>query len=335
MYPVGIDIGYSSVKVWCEHFNTMFPSVVGTPDSARFKLRGVDSFTFTIPGDGKWMVGEDAVNLSRQIQRREDRGWIESPEWYRLFIALLIMVNKNMPDKSDSNLVVTGLPVMFYGDAEKLKTMIDGQHIWSSDECEECISNISSRIIPQPFGTLIDECLDNDGKVKNAKIASGDIGIIDIGGKTTNILTASRLSEITRKTTGVNAGGWDMVRAIRDLASYSQSKDMRDAFDDLRDHQIAQVIRDKRIKLRGSFLDLSDVINNNIVKPFAERIVAEATQAWGSAASLDQIFITGGGSLMIGDAIKARFDHAVVVEDPVFANARGYWKLGKSSIMEK
>ena len=57
------------------------------------------------------------------------------------------------------------------------------------------------------------------------------------------------------------------------------------------------------------------------------RVTAEAGQFWNGGASLAGILVTGGGALLLGDAIRQRWPHARIVADPVFSNAAGFSKL--------
>ena len=41
------------------------------------------------------------------------------------------------------------------------------------------------------------------------------------------------------------------------------------------------------------------------------------------------IIMTGGGALLLGDRLKAHFPHARVVDDPVWANALGFWRFAQ------
>ena len=86
---VGIDIGYSSVKAVAGSDRLVtFPSVVGTPDRARFAVRSADGhIVLDLPGDGVFLIGEGAVAQSRFVDRREDRGWIASAAYRRLMLA--------------------------------------------------------------------------------------------------------------------------------------------------------------------------------------------------------------------------------------------------------
>jgi len=97
-----------------------------------------------------------------------------------------------------------------------------------------------------------------------------------------------------------------------------------------RDHQIVDHIKGtKPLKERGEVLDLQSVINAEL-GPMAKEVIAKATQLWNGGDALDAILISGGGAHLIGDAIRKRFPHArVVKEDPVYANALGYWRFAQ------
>jgi hypothetical protein len=117
-------------------------------------------------------------------------------------------------------------------------------------------------------------------------------------------------------------GIWDAVRAIREYLS--------DHYPDLelRDHEVMDVLRRRRAKYYGEPLDLSDVIQD-VLAAMAEQVISEATQIWHGAAALNVILVTGGGALLLAPAIKAHFRHAHVVDDPIFANALGFWRFAQ------
>ncbi len=71
-------------------------------------------------------------------------------------------------------------------------------------------------------------------------------------------------------------------------------------------------------------------VSAQIMRPLtADAVIAEATQLWNGGAGLDAILVTGGGAHLLGSRITAHFRHAQVVEEPVFANALGYWRFAQ------
>jgi hypothetical protein len=61
----------------------------------------------------------------------------------------------------------------------------------------------------------------------------------------------------------------------------------------------------------------------------AEQVLAEASRLWNGGATLDAILVSGGGALLMGPYITHHFRHARVVDDPIFANALGFWRFAE------
>jgi plasmid segregation protein ParM len=218
---------------------------------------------------------------------------------------------------------VTGLPVAFYGDKGKVRARVLGEHRVQRDGRKaQSLKVVDVRVIPQPFGALLAVALDDRGRIADKDLATGAVGVIDVGGKTTNLLSVNRLSEIGRETASVSIGVWDVARAVRAyLDDYCPDLE-------LRDHQIIDAIIARQVKNYGESVDLGAVVDAALT-PMAEQIIAEATQLWNGAAGLDAILVTGGGALLLGPPIKTHFRHARIVGDPVFANALGFWRLAQ------
>jgi plasmid segregation protein ParM len=312
--PIGLDIGYNAVKAVRGKAQTTFPSVVGTADLSAFSLNTGNDVL--IEHQGKtFLVGESAILQSRFVDRREDRHWFESEEYLILYFAALSALNV----AGDIN-VITGLPVAFLADKEKLTAILSGQFDFSRNGKKYSI-NATVKVIPQPTGTLLDLALDNDGDVESLEIASGHVGVIDCGGKTTNLLSAYRMADISRETASVNVGGWDVIRALR---TYIQNTYPNR---DFRDHELAEIVRSGTFTYFGESINIQPVIQSLVV-PFAQQVISQASQIWNGGASLDRIIITGGASYLLGQHVAAHFPHATVHKNPVFGNALGYYKLG-------
>lgn len=315
---VGLDVGYSAVKVVSGDRRVTFPSVIGTPDKARFSLNGSASIVLTYPDHVQ--VGEGAISQSRFLNRREDRRWVESPEWYDLFLAALTELTTA---KAVDLRIVTGLPVAFYADRAVVRDRLLGEHKAQREgRHAQALKVTDCRVIPQPFGALLAATLDNRGRIVDADLATGAVGVIDVGGKTTNLLSVNRLSEIGRETASVNVGAWDAVRAVRAWLS-DHCPDL-----DLRDHQVIDAVIARQVRYYGEPVDLTGIVEETL-EPLAEQVLAEATQLWNGGAALDAILISGGGALLLGPYIRRHFRHARVVDDPVFANALGYWRFAQ------
>ena len=320
---VGIDIGYSSVKAVAGPDRLVsFPSVVGTPDRARFAVNSADGhMIIDLPGEGSWLVGEGAIAQSRFVDRREDRGWIASNAYRRLVLAGFTELT--VATWCDL-VVVTGLPVAFYSaDKDALRDRFLGHHRVAREGRRAQTFQVSEcRVIPQPFGTLLAEALNDHGKIVNHDLATGAVGVIDVGGKTTNLLSVNRLAEIGRETASINLGVWDVARAVREYLT-NHCPDL-----ELRDHQVIDAIVKRRVKYFGTLVNLGNVIDA-MLEPMGDQVIAQATQLWNGAAGLEAILVTGGGALLLGPCLTRAFPHVRVVNNPVFANALGYWRFAQ------
>ena len=314
----GMDVGYSATKAVSGDRRVTFPSVVGTPDKARFSLNGNQSIVLVAPDHVQ--VGEGAISQSRFLNRREDRRWTESDEWYILALASLTeLTAATMAELR----VVTGLPVAFYSDKTLVRDRLLGEHkVQREGRRAQVLRVTNCRVIPQPFGALLAVTLDNRGRIVDNALAAGAAGVIDVGGKTTNLLSVNRLAEIGRETASISVGAWDAVRAVRRWLT-DHCPDL-----DLRDHQIVDIMIAGEVRYYGEPVDLSAVIEATL-EPLADQVLAEATQLWDSGAALDAVLVSGGGALLLGSHIRRHFRHARVVSDPVFANALGFWRFAQ------
>lgn len=319
---LGIDVGYSAVKIVAgPQRRTTFPSVVGTPEKGRFALNGSKGNNIVLETDyGTKQVGEGAVLQSRFQERPEDRAWIDSNAYrYLMLAAFTEMTTATSCDLA----VVTGLPVAFYSDRDALRDRFLGVHRVAREGRRAQLFRVTdARVIPQPFGALLAETLNDHGKVVDQSLAAGSVGIIDVGGKTCNLLRVNELAEVGRETSSVSVGAWDAARALKEhLAEHYPKLD-------LRDHQIIDAIIKRKVGYCGESVDLGAVVDA-ILEPMADQVMAQAGQLWNGGAALDAILVAGGGALLLGPFLRRRFPHLRVVDNPVYANALGYWRFAQ------
>lgn len=327
----GFDLGYNAVKAIAGERRASFPSAVGSPDRARFSLdvgdvgtghngNGAGAIVLTAPRHV--LIGAEAVAQSRFLNRREDRHWTQSEEWRDLFLAAVSELTTATSVDLD---IVTGLPVAFYEDKEDVAARLAGEHHVQREGRRTQLVRVGAvRVIPQPFGSLLAEVLSERGAIADKRLAKAAVGIIDVGGKTCNLLSVNRLSEIGRETASVNLGGWDLVRAVRSWLS-----DAYPGLDDMRDHRLAQAIQARELRFYGEPIVEFPQVIDDLATDLAGQVIAEAGHLWNGGATLDAILVTGGGALLLGEHIKQHWPHARLVGDPVHANAVGYYKLAR------
>lgn len=314
---IGLDVGYSEVKAVTGKRRARFPSVIGDVQRARFSLNDIGGIILTEPEPV--LIGAGAIEQSRFLRRREDRAWIHSDEWYYLALAALT----ELTNASAEMIIVTGLPVSFYDDKDTPRARLLGEHRTARDARRAQLFRVLDvRVIPQPFGALLAASLDDHGRIRDQALATGAVGVIDVGGKTTNLLSVNRLSEISKETASVSVGAWDVARAVRThLDTVCPNLD-------LEDHEVMNAVQARQAKYYGEPVDLTPVIDAALA-PMTEKVIAEATQLWNGAAGLDTILVTGGGALLLGPELCNHFPHAQIVPEPLWANALGFWRFAQ------
>lgn len=322
MITAGIDCGYYMTKLVAmaeKKIERSFPSIVGSPDMSKFAAMPERNFTISENGDN-WLVGEEAIDQSRWIHRREDRSWIESKQWKTLFLAALSEITEKPRNEM---LLVTGLPVSYFkADKDKVKTLVLGEHRFTrGNRDEQVIDIVECRVMPQPFGSLFNEALDGNGKISNSELLE-PVGVVDIGSKTTNFLLSKGLRDVSPQTVSIDKGGWDVARALQE----SILEDNRFSDINYSDHEWMKAVINKYFWYGNTKIDVTDVLAK-ITKAFAEQVIDSSTAVWGNGREVRQILVTGGGALLIGDWLIGHFPHARILKESIFSNARGYHKF--------
>ena len=319
----GIDIGYYSTKIVADGgVSVILPSVTGTPDMPITKFydgKSDDHLVVEVLEEKikQYLVGNSALRLSRITQRREDRTWIENYEYYVLLIAALAIAAQSQREALIN--VTTGLPVSYYDADKPILENIFGRIHRAKVNGTKLEYEVNARVTTQGFGSYIDLLMGDDGLMHREEFLTSIIGIVDIGGHTTNIQTIDRTENVRPKTATFPIGGWDLVRSVQSQIA-NEYPDVN-----LQDHSVAEAIKNRAFKRYGkpeSIAGIVDVCSAPIVRD----VLARLTQLWGSGSGVDAVYVTGGGAHLFGSKIVEAFPHAELVQDPVMSNARGYWK---------
>lgn len=318
----GIDIGYNTVKGVAGKKKFGFSTVVGTPERSRFGLNGHSKTGIVLKDQsGQYLIGDLALHSSSFAPRREDPRWYTTDFYYRLLEASLGQVTTGTSVKMT---VVTGLPVTHYdaGKAE-LKSIFQREHRFEIEgRPAQKIDVTDCRVVMQPVGTILHLAMDETGRVVNDDIAAHAYGVIDIGGKTTNMLTVYQFNEVRNETTSYDKGGWDIMRAVRDFFSQKGYLDLLE----LSDYQIMQAVIEGKIDYYNEELDLEQKVTGQIMDHMVEDIIGKSTEIWGGGGRVKGVIITGGGAYLLGSRLLKCFPHARIAPDAQYANALGYAK---------
>lgn len=313
MKKMGLDLGYFQTKYCSDDKQGVFSSTIGSVYHQLFSLQNGDGIIFRLPDP--FVVGDLAVTYADKEVHRTDRKWVGSTEYYRLFLAALSEVTA----LSEEVAVVTGLPISFFADRAQVKDTLLQAHTFQREGREsQTIIVPDVKVVPQPFGTLMDLCLNDHGQIINETLAMSHVGIIDIGGKTTNLLHSYKFRDIPHETMSINVGGWDIVDALKEELSAYQDLT-------LKDYEYEMLIRSRKLSYYGEKLDIGKAVDV-ACQSVLDTIQAAITTAWRSIATLETVIITGGGSYLIGEVLLHQFKQGILSKNPVYDKAAGFRK---------
>ena len=318
-FNAGVDVGYNKVKAVSKSKRVGFLSITGTPEQAGFSFNGDSGIILTHPYHVA--VGDQALEQSEAIDARIDRGWLGSDKWHALALAAL---SELTTATSGDVFVVAGLPVSYYSDKAMVQEALLGrQSFQRKGRTRQTLTVTDVEVMPQGFGALFAECLNDNGKVADQGLRRGRVGIVDCGGKTTNLLCAKGLKEVGRESGSVDAGGWNVVKAVHRWLQ-GEYPDLTVSEYDLVEHVVS-----KSITYHGEPVDLTPIVDH-ATDALTTQIVGAAKRLWNGSARLEAVLVAGGGAHLVGEALLDRFPQGRIVADPVYANAVGYWRFAQA-----
>lgn len=146
---------------------------------------------------------------------------------------------------------------------------------------------------------------------------SKDSILVDIGGRTTDIAFIANNKLSTAST--VNVGTLDIYKAISDKLNTEYCMN-------LSVQHVDRIIERGELKVDNKLIDLSFI--TSILKTNFMKIKEELDFKY--PARTEQIILTGGGAKHFERAFKKRYSNCELIEDPVYANAKGFSKVGES-----
>lgn len=315
MEKIGIDLGFFQTKASdLSHQDVLFTSVVGTGFDSLIEQFNHQGIAFDNP---KIVVGEEAIKYAKNIIRYKDDAWIESPACRQLFQAAMSEL------KQDSGIlyVVVSLPISLYRTRrEKLRQHLTGIHEFTRRDRTLQTIQIKLDILPQGVAALFDQTFDERGEPLKEEFDR--LGVIDIGGRNTNILLTDNLRDIEASTESINVGCWTMIEMLQ--------KQLIQRFDrpSLSEYAVEKALRTDKFIHEGIPYTLSK-LTTPIKTEVAESISSHIKRLWPDIAGIQRIYLTGGGTKYVGETLCESFKQARIVSDPIFANARGAAKFAR------
>jgi plasmid segregation protein ParM len=312
--PVALDVGYGYTKLITSDKGIFFPSIVGRAERMEYpsenfgkELPGVK----IILGQKSYFVGELAQRQSTLRYELRARSWIDS----EIYAVLVLAAFQQAGLIDQPCTLVTGLPVDYYADRDRLITLFSQDRLLS-------VKAEQIRVIPQPFGTFFDLLLDSEGSIRENTLTAPSIGIIDIGHYTTDCIRIDEFA-YTERASGSISG---MSLAYEMIAREMKAK-MAASF--LSHHFAERLVRRWKEQTAPRPTRYLAHLIRSTLEDLSGQIEGYIQTLWSRDGLPDQIILTGGGAYLLNHFLTERIPGLMVVQDPHLANVRGYFKYAK------
>jgi plasmid segregation protein ParM len=288
---LGIDLGNYNVKT---STGTMFKAKYTNKENL------LESNSYLELDGTKYFIGDG--ELETKLNKTEKQNILPL-----LYTAILKSSNDVI------NSIVLGLPVLQYKqNKEKLKQFIEENNFaavkFKGTNREILIDKIE--VFPEGAGAY--QSLDN----KPDKTI-----LIDIGGRTTNILLFEE-----NKLIKYNSLSIGMISIYSEISLYLNSLYILDT----KLESIESLLK-QGLTIDNANVDFSFI--KPILTTFIDMLMNELNLNY--PIRTHKVLLSGGGSLMLGNALKNRLSGSIIIDNGLFANAYGFRKVGESLWLER
>lgn len=332
MEVIGLDIGFGFTKATNGKRSMIFKSVYGEASDMQFReqLLNTDKpeehLQLEIAGTS-YFAGELA-----ERQSVERFFTLDQAQFVRDFTKILaLMPLAHMVARQEPVKLVAGLPVSHYRKHKKeIVDILKGQHevalVDAKGERVESVIRISDvRVVPQPFGALMDLMLNDIGEVKDKRFMQEKVGVIDVGFRTTDYTIADQTRYSERGSKTIELG---ISKAFATIAA----KLHESSGVNVELYRLYDAVDAGSIKIHGKNYDLKLIVEHAF-NQLATRVANEANRLWVNDWDIDKVLITGGGGAVLAPFVQKIVKGEILAVDPAsdtrLANVRGFCKYGK------
>ncbi|MBB3105471.1 ParM/StbA family protein [Azomonas macrocytogenes] len=323
MFALGLDIGYSNLKLAFGEKGSSpqtlaLPAGAGPLELLPQRLNGgvaQDVIQVTV-NDQKWVAGVEPERL-QGWDRELHLDYPNSHSYRALFYAGLLLTERERID-----VLITGLPVNQYFDAERRKTLIErlkGEHAITP---KRTVTVESVIVIPQPAGAYMDVVNSQAGEPLLEILQEGRTIVIDPGFFSVDWVALEQ-GEIRDKSSGTSLKAMSMLleeinRLIQEDHGACPGVD-----------KLEKAIRagKRELILLGQSVPFQEYFDQASRKVAANALIPMRRSMREDGVQTDIVLLAGGGAEAYRSAAQEIFpnSHLVVSDDAVLANARGFW----------
>lgn len=302
---ISVDVGNGFTKVVFGTQPTQrldFPSVTSMEDET---MTGFDSVglsgnhDFVIEFEGKrWAIGDTVITNGLMPVKITGRTRIGTDYYRALFAASLVSAYQQSCDVE----AIVSLPPANYWDKETQKAALSGEYTvkLGNDTYNYNVSRDKLRVVPEGWGTAMLFCINDKGEVKDSQMFNSEIGVLDIGTKTTDFIYLSSMKIVRSGTDSSNHALSDIHHRLKTFAS-SQGVDIDD-------HLLDGALRAGYFLRGGKRITFKDQIDS-WSSELARTISGKLRSTWSGGDSVETILATGGGSFYSVPFLEQEFEH--------------------------
>jgi len=337
MRHISLDPGFggfkaAEVKPDGTFAEASIPSVigVGTTDLGLLDVglsrRSRRNKPMTIRFDGsEYLVGQHVSDYARPVERLDFNRLAETPELRALAYTTLYQIVDG--GETEVSLVV-GLPVEVLQSADardivkSLSSWLVGTHAFSVEGHPAHLTVSAIRVRAQPLGAFFAWGLDVQGEWKRgASDWKKAVAILDLGFNTLDLFTVRGGEILNRYTAGDTVGLRRAATALSDHIRRATGRHLSLQESDavLREHLESR----KPVMTMGDQEMALAPLARQALNVAAGEVTSFVTRQWGNGRNFDQVLLTGGGALALKRELTKALPDAVMLDNPVTANARG------------
>ncbi len=322
---IAVDVGYSSVKGISEHGRVMFPSVT-SPATEDLLAGAIQCGALqhsvrihrTMNNVEEHLVGDAALmstSATGFLAQREKPNGVHD----LLLLTAAYLLASGHEDCLD---VAIGLPISYYkAQRDELKARLEKLSTWVSVDggAERCLHFDRIAVIPQGAGALM-----TAGQLP----ASGLVALLDIGSYTTDYLVfdirQGQPVPVSECCGSVEAGVSLVTMA---LAAEFQRQAGAPLPARMHEATLAKVLAGEPLVYQGRPVELHKALTaarEQVGNLIASSVAASLRARVGF---VQQMLLAGGGALLFETEIDKALSCVRVIDDPVFANAKGFLSM--------
>ncbi|ATS86813.1 MULTISPECIES: ParM/StbA family protein [Xanthomonas] len=323
---VGVDDGHYAIKVVTESGKTF--SVPSRARSGKHLLSWQEN-----DGDGGFYTTQEGrtYTVNKHLTNYEDTRFKEYPK-SPLNRVLVHHALREAGFGGKEVIIATGLPVSYYylangsRDDALINAKVDNLKRGVTCGLHPMAKIKKNVVATEAIAAYFDQLMDLDGNTtpEYDQLAEATVGVIDIGGKTTDCAVIFPGGE---QVDADRSGSGDYGVLLLNDTVESRLRVLFD-LDLVPPRLIEQAITHGIVKIAGEEHDVRDMIKAE-KESLAERIMSTVRTKIGGGKDLDFVLFVGGGALVMREQLAKHYPHSRFPDSPVYANARGMLKIAK------